>query len=344
MKKIIYILAVMVLTMNMSVPTWAASINSHSVSRSSKTVTIQGTISSGAGKQVTVKVVNPSGDVDHLDQITSEANGSFNVQYQLSNPIRGDYEVSVNGEDVNELATDTFNYSTSSSGGGSHNSGGGSHNNSGSSNNDDEETTVDDEETTVDEESDQFDDVDESTASWAGEAIGTLARYGIIRGQSENKFAPGSNATRAEFAVMISRLLELKGNNTGSRFSDVPQGQWYSNAIDAVATAGYINGRGDSVFAPGDTITREEIATILGRILVQKLGITDTEATVSELSYFNDVDQISPWAQVGVAVLYENEVISGRPGGVFDPKANATRAEVAVMLFRMTKLVDTVVK
>lgn len=332
----------MVLIFNVSVPAWAATLNSVNAGRSSNTVTITGTISSGEGKQVTVKVTDPEGNINYLNQNTSGADGKFEFQYKLSDPIRGTYSATVNGEGVTDPAADTFRYSTSSGGGGG--GGSSSHNNHRDDDDEEDEDTPDEEDESSPSDGVRFTDIDASTASWAGEAIETLASYGIIQGQGNNQFAPKSNATRAEFAVMIYRLLGLTGSSAGGTFNDVPAGQWYTEAVEAAAAAGYINGRGERTFVPGDTITREEIATILGRLLVEQLNLTDTESYISELSYFNDMDQISSWAQLGVAVLYKNGVISGRPGGIFDPKANATRAEVAVMLYNITKLVNTVVQ
>ncbi|RIX52121.1 hypothetical protein D3P08_14185 [Paenibacillus nanensis] len=80
------------------------------VNHAAKEVTITGAISSGAGKQVSVVVTNPSGSVDYIDQTTSGSNGAYTFQYKLDAQERGTYTVTVGGSGVSEPAKITFNY------------------------------------------------------------------------------------------------------------------------------------------------------------------------------------------------------------------------------------------
>ena len=55
-----------------------------------------------------------------------------------------------------------------------------------------------------------FSDVDnDATVSWAKESIEKMTDAGYIKGYEDNTFKAQNNATRAEAAVMIARLLEL---------------------------------------------------------------------------------------------------------------------------------------
>ncbi|TCT12834.1 S-layer family protein [Natranaerovirga pectinivora] len=190
----------------------------------------------------------------------------------------------------------------------------------------------------------EFSDIDEEIAAWAGEAIKKLSQYGILKGRGNGIFDPSANASRAEFATMISRLLALESDET-SMFDDVDSKAWYASTVNAVAKAGYINGRGNNKFVPNESITREEIATILGRILLDRLDeVPNAEELLKGLTYFVDADEVSDWAQLGVAVLYQYEIVNGRSGQTFAPKANATRAEVATMIYRITSIIETIVK
>ena len=52
---------------------------------------------------------------------------------------------------------------------------------------------------------------------------------------------------------------------------------------------------------------------------------------------FSDANQISSWASIAVDALNSAGIITGRPGGTFDPNAPATRAEVAAMFARFSQ-------
>jgi hypothetical protein len=52
---------------------------------------------------------------------------------------------------------------------------------------------------------------------------------------------------------------------------------------------------------------------------------------------FADVDQISDWATEGAMYCYRSDIITGRPGKLFDPKGQTTRAEAAAILHRFAE-------
>ncbi|MBM6871573.1 S-layer homology domain-containing protein, partial [Pseudoflavonifractor phocaeensis] len=53
---------------------------------------------------------------------------------------------------------------------------------------------------------------------------------------------------------------------------------------------------------------------------------------------FSDADQVSDWADAGVRWAVANGILSGKGNGILDPLGNATRAEVAQMLYRFVNL------
>ncbi|MFZ5986975.1 MAG: S8 family serine peptidase [Bacillota bacterium] len=75
-------------------------------------ITVTGSISSGNNKQVTVAVVDPNGEVDCYDQVTSGANGAFTSAYKTTNTVSGTYLVVARGEGVLFPSTATFSYSS----------------------------------------------------------------------------------------------------------------------------------------------------------------------------------------------------------------------------------------
>lgn len=165
-------------------------------------------------------------------------------------------------------------------------------------------------------------------AEWASEAIYALLQKDVIKGYDDGTFGPDRAVTRAEFIAMIARLFELK-EEIGDVFKDVENGQWYYNYIMAAYNAGIVNGDGD-LFWPDRSITREDAAVIIARLMEKKGVILEESGTVN----FTDGANISDYARTGVEQLVNKKIISGMPGGYFMPQDTLTRAQAAVILYR----------
>ena len=101
-------------------------------------------------------------------------------------------------------------------------------------------------------------------------AINTLVKMKIIIGDDDGNLMLDKNFTRAEFATVIVRLLDIEKTETPKtdiKFSDVPTTFWgYSNIYRCVSK-GYLIGDGNGTFRPNDPIKYEEVLTILLRLL-----------------------------------------------------------------------------
>jgi len=175
------------------------------------------------------------------------------------------------------------------------------------------------------------------TGHWAAGDVQLMAAREIVKGMSETTFAPDSNVTRAQFAALMLRTMDIDETGaTGTIFSDVAAGAWYAGAVEAAASNALINGYPDGSFKPDASITREEMAAVISRALGQS-GITSVLSGAevdAKLAAFNDADQIAEWAKASMAQAIEEGIINGRTADESAPKANATRAESAVMLKR----------
>lgn len=181
---------------------------------------------------------------------------------------------------------------------------------------------------------------------WAIEAINALFGAGVIDGISATELAPGNTVSRAEFATMLVRLLELTEMGDLSSFSDVEPGAWYYEAMSIAYQAGILEGKGDGLMAPDAKITREEMSTMIARTMISRSVEAPTaEEIVALLSVFNDHASISAWAEEGSAMSTEQGIIQGLTVDDklhFMPKSSATRAEAIVMLYRLSDIIDTV--
>ena len=116
-------------------------------------------------------------------------------------------------------------------------------------------------------------------------------------------------------------------------FPDVPDGQWYTEAVLFSYTLGVINGYSNTgYFGPGDTINREQMATMMYRLAES----VDWDVSAKEdLSGFVDGNQVNGFAQEAMSWAVARGIITGKDNGVrLDPQGNASRAETAVILTR----------
>jgi len=95
-------------------------------------------------------------------------------------------------------------------------------------------------------------------------AIETLAEKGILGGMGDGTFAPEATMTRAQFAAVLARSLDLN-SGTSSGFSDVPAGAWYADSVNAASAAGLISGVGNHQFQPQGEVTVRAAERILNR-------------------------------------------------------------------------------
>ncbi|WP_340025425.1 S-layer homology domain-containing protein [Paenibacillus sp. FSL K6-1096] len=170
-----------------------------------------------------------------------------------------------------------------------------------------------------------------SVQAWAGRQISVVAAKGAIEGVGNGNFAPKSNVTRAEFAKMLIRALNLENNSAKHSFSDVSSTAWYAPYVAVAAEKGIITGRSAAQFDPSATITRAEMATMIARAV--KAQKPEAATNASSLSKFSDAGKIAASLKDGVAFAASNNLVIGN-AGKFNPNNTATRAEAAVIIYR----------
>jgi len=170
----------------------------------------------------------------------------------------------------------------------------------------------------------QFQD---TRTSYAKDAITHLVDKGIAAGTSETTFEPKKAVTRAEFATFAVRLLGLKPvKNNINPYQDISMNAWYYDNVAAMTNLFILEGKGQGTFQPNASITREEAAALLVRMLKQQ----PVETSLLSSTYFDTAD-ISDWARPYVQTVYQLGLMRGS-GGVFRPHDQVTREEAAVML------------
>ncbi len=162
---------------------------------------------------------------------------------------------------------------------------------------------------------------------WAAGQINKWVEQGLVAGYEDGTFKPDRQITRAEFVALVNRSFAVEPAASGLRFADVQPGTWYYGEVAAAAAAGYISGYPDGSFGPGLSITRQEAAAILVKLL--KL-----EPAAGEIEQFQDADLIAQWARDSVGAVVRDGLMVGMPDHTFQPQKGISRAEAVVSLER----------
>ena len=172
---------------------------------------------------------------------------------------------------------------------------------------------------------------DVKAGDWFYEAVKYAYDNKLMDGTSSTTFAPLMTTNRAMIVTILWRLEGSPVVNYAMNFSDVESGVWYTEAVRWAAAEGIVKGYSDTVFAPDDTVTREQLATILYRYAEYKEYDVSAKG---DLTTFADGSTVSTWAADGMTWAVGAQLITGKDGGKLDPTGTATRAEVATILMR----------
>lgn len=164
---------------------------------------------------------------------------------------------------------------------------------------------------------------------WAYSAIKRVYNRGLMLGVSDTRFAPNQALSRAMLVTVLYRLADEPDVTADNPFTDVPAGQWYTNAVIWAAANGIVSGFGDGTFRPNAPATRAQAAVMLCGYA--KLAGRDTTQR-ADLSAYADAAEIPSWALAEMQWANAAQLIRGRSDTILAPNAGTTRAEMAKIL------------
>ena len=167
--------------------------------------------------------------------------------------------------------------------------------------------------------------------SWASEAIDYLFEQGIISGEKPGYYNPNASISRGDFTLMLCRAFDLSAGSKGN-FSDVDADSHYYDAISTAKALGIAKGT-HGKFNLNAALSRQDAMVMLSRAL-DAAGISISDGGSQDLSTFSDSKQISDYAADAVSSLVKADIIQGY-GNKFMPHGNISRAEIAVILYRI---------
>ena len=160
----------------------------------------------------------------------------------------------------------------------------------------------------------------------------------LIGDTHDELFRPNENISRHDFVVLIGKMYDdCKGIDEApeTTFNDVDKNSDEAKYISWAQDKGIINGIENNVFGGSYPITREETAAVFYR-----LASLDAEVSASEGEglCFNDIGEISNWAEQPIKWMYQCDMINGRENNMLCPKANTTNAEAAKLVCMYMKM------
>ena len=178
---------------------------------------------------------------------------------------------------------------------------------------------------------------DVAEGDWFYDAVRYAYETGLMDGVGDSLFAPNSETTRAQLVTILHRLAGEPEPGGDSGFSDVAAGTWYTDAVAWAAENGIVNGVSDTEFAPGDDITREQLAAILYRYAAYQGYDVSQRA---DLSGFGDASSIRGYAQEALSWAHAQGLVLGFEDGSLRPQGTASRAQIAAVLMRFLAAVS----
>ena len=176
---------------------------------------------------------------------------------------------------------------------------------------------------------------DIGSVKWAHKAIATLRSVNVINGKETTKFCPDDSITRAEFVQILIGMLSyaerIDTSDAECSFTDVENDAWYYNSVAAAVKYGIVSGISESEFAPNVLISRQDMCVMIDRACTAANITLPNGASI----IFNDESNISGYALNAVRDMSKAGIVSGFEDGNFNPLENATRAQAAVIIYRM---------
>lgn len=169
--------------------------------------------------------------------------------------------------------------------------------------------------------------------AWYADAVRYVYENGLMAGTGAQTFSPDATTSRSMIATILWRMAGGPVVNYAMDFADVPQDQWYSEAIRWAVSEGIASGYGNT-FGTHDPITREQLAVMLYQF-AQARGYDVSVGENTNILSYTDMSDVAEYAIPAMQWACGAGIISGTgDGSTLTPQGQATRAQAAVMLTR----------
>lgn len=143
--------------------------------------------------------------------------------------------------------------------------------------------------------------IDVSKDHWAYDAITMMTKASILVGMGDGRFAPDAVMTREQFATMIAQLFMIEVNQpiAGYIFKDL-NGGFADKYISVLYALGIIDGKGNNMFGPKDSLTRAQAIAIINKMIGRLPASTSFGAVADQMKTWPDNMDTSAWYYAAV--------------------------------------------
>ncbi|RHR08171.1 S-layer homology domain-containing protein [Pseudoflavonifractor sp. AF19-9AC] len=170
---------------------------------------------------------------------------------------------------------------------------------------------------------------DVSPDAWYAGFVQTVYEKGLFAGAGDGTFAPEASMDYAQFLTVLSQF-------SGETITAVPGGAWYDGYVNWAKEKNLIPTEMLKNFNPTAPITRQDMAALFASFL-ETYNVRYDKVMEGDSAY-TDAASIAGYAAEGVNVCYQAGIMSGGSDGSFAPQATATRAQVAVTMVQMARI------
>ena len=175
---------------------------------------------------------------------------------------------------------------------------------------------------------------------WAYSSIKFLTEIGVVVGFPDGTYKPEIPVTRAEFASMAIKALGQEHANVSQdiHFADITRAFWAYNIIEKAVYFNLIPDSKGEAYRPFDPVTRAEAISLAVNAIASN-PVSEQKATDICNKAYKDATQMPAWFLIAASKAHLLNLDVQIPGheGAIEAQRPMNRAEVAVLLYRMTQ-------
>lgn len=145
-------------------------------------------------------------------------------------------------------------------------------------------------------------------------------------------FSPLSTMQRGMLVTVLYRMEGEPEVDEEQVFSDVAADRYYTSAVAWAAANGVVEGDGNGLFRPEDSLKRQELVKILYNYASKVRQLDDSEK--ADISAYTDRDELADWALEATRWSVGTGIVKGVSETELSPGSNAKREQLATMLVR----------
>ena len=176
-----------------------------------------------------------------------------------------------------------------------------------------------------------FEDVEEG--KWYYDAAIWCNNKGFITGTSKTTFAPNNKLTRAQFVQILAKVAGADLNSIvyTDKFTDVPDGKWFTKAVLWAVDNQITSGIGGGKFGPNNYVSRQQLATFI-YTYVKSIGANVSK--LADITGYTDYSSVATWARTPLAWAVGAGLINSTSttAKTLSPNGIATRGQAALII------------